>query len=117
MITKPHFYYPIAAIIFIAALVWLFMSNGLEVKFPKLDSIGHFLGFLFLTGLINHLIKPSLFTLSISLTLYAALTEIGQHYLGFRNGEFRDFIADALGIGVFVIIYYLVQQYKIRRQS
>ena len=80
-------------------------------QFTKIDTIGHFISFFCLTWLLNSLLKFPLFNLGLCLVLYAALTEIGQYYLGFRNGEFRDFIADTFGIGVFVLIKWLIVVY------
>ena len=48
-------------------------------------------------------------TTALTLSFYAALTEIGQYYLGFRNGEFRDFVADVMGIIIFIFLYWLYQ--------
>lgn len=94
----------------VSVLAYLFYQVKPEsFSFPEIDFIGHFLGFFFLTFLIKSLIKLPLFNLAICLIVYSALTEVSQYYLGFRNGEFRDFIADALGIGLFVVIYYFVQ--------
>ncbi len=42
--------------------------------------------------------------LTIALIFYAALSELGQYYLGFRNGEMKDFIADLFGIFMFVLL-------------
>jgi len=100
------------SLLFVLFLEILFLSYDVKVQsflFPKVDSVGHCVGFLFLTWLLNALIKSSTLNLVLCLVLYSALTEIGQHYLGFRNGEFRDFIADTLGIGFFMVIYYIVE--------
>ena len=73
----------------------------------QLDSIGHFIGFFILIWFLNGVLKFPLVNIFICLILYAALTELGQFYLGFRNGEISDFIADIVGISFFVIIKWL----------
>lgn len=96
------------SLLFVLFLEVLFLSYDVKVQsflFPKVDSVGHCVGFFFLTWILNTLIKSSTLNLVLCLVLYSALTEIGQHYLGFRNGEFRDFIADTLGIGFFMVFH------------
>jgi VanZ family protein len=98
------------SLILVLCLEVLFLSYGVKKQmflFPPVDSVGHCVGFFFLTWILSSLIKHSLFNLTLCLILYSALTEVGQYYLGFRNGEFRDFIADTLGIGLFVMIRYI----------
>lgn len=80
-------------------------------QLTKIDSIGHFIGFFCLTWVLSSLLKLPLFNLALCLVLYSALTEVGQYYLGFRNGEFRDFVADIIGIGLFVLIKWFVVVY------
>ncbi len=101
-------------LVILVSVVILTISNEVrEVVFQltKIDTIGHFIGFFCLTWILNSLFKLPLFNLAICLVLYSGLTEIGQYYLGFRNGEFRDFIADIIGIGIFVIIKWMVVVY------
>jgi VanZ family protein len=98
------------SLILVLCLEVLFLAYDVKKQmflFPPVDSVGHCVGFFFLTWILSSLIKHSLFNLTLCLILYSALTEVGQYYLGFRNGEFRDFIADTLGIGLFVIIQYI----------
>lgn len=72
--------------------------------FLRLDSLGHFLGFFVLAMATNAWLKiPPLKTTAL-LILYALLTELGQHYLGYRNGELRDFFADSFGLLFFLLI-------------
>jgi len=88
---------------------WL-LSNNFNVTTVlsiQLDKIGHIFGFLLLTWLIHKLIKLPITNLSICLIFYAALTEIGQHYLGFRKGEVSDFIADIMGVYLYRLIHWL----------
>jgi len=73
-------------------------------KYPKIDTIGHFTGFFILTWLISSLLRLPLLNIVLCLIFYGALSEIGQWYLGFRNGEFTDFYADTAGILVFSLL-------------
>jgi VanZ family protein len=75
-----------------------------KIFHPQIDSIGHFIGFFILTWFVYASLKLPLTTLAITLIFYAAASELGQAYLGFRNGEFYDFFADVLGIISFMII-------------
>lgn len=97
----------------------IFISDDvreLVFQLTKIDSIGHFIGFFCLTWVLSSLVKLPLLNLAIALIFYSALTEVGQHYLGFRNGEFRDFVADAVGIIAFVLIKWAVVVYG-RKQT
>mgnify|MGYP006903651264 CR=1 FL=1 len=76
----------------------------LTFRNPQIDTIGHFFGFFLLSWLLHSGFKLSLLPLSFSLTIYAALTELGQWYLGFRNAEFSDFLADVAGILTFMLL-------------
>ncbi|MEW6990103.1 VanZ family protein [Colwelliaceae bacterium 6441] len=71
------------------------------------DSIGHIISFFMLTWLLSGVFKFPIFNLGTCLVLYAALTELGQLYLGFRNGEISDFLADVFGIALFMMIKWL----------
>lgn len=77
----------------------------------KLDSLGHFIGFFALTWLLHKTFKFPLINLVLCLIVYSALTEVGQYYLGFRRGEFRDFLADLAGIGFFILVSFIVTLY------
>ncbi|MDO6426344.1 VanZ family protein [Thalassotalea sp. 1_MG-2023] len=82
------------------------ISRGTDI-----DSIGHMLGFFLLTWFLHSACRFPLITLSIALIFYAALTEIGQWYLGFRNPELSDFIADTVGILTFITLKWLKLMY------
>lgn len=102
---KIHYAFILLLIIFSSLIIY----NTDEVRsvlsqYTKIDKIGHFIGFFFLTWLLSHTLKLPLVNLSLTLILYSALTEIGQHYLGFRNGELKDFVADVFGILTFMFI-------------
>lgn len=100
-------------IILVSALMLTLSEDvrSLVFQYTRIDSIGHFIGFFCLAWFLNSLLKFPLFNLALCLVLYSALTEVGQYYLGFRNGEFRDFIADIVGIGLFVVIKWAVVVY------
>lgn len=51
-----------------------------------------------LSWLVHSLIKVPLTITILTLSFYGGLTELGQLYLGFRNGELIDFLADVAGI-------------------
>jgi VanZ family protein len=96
----------------ITVLSVLLLNNELRTDITKvtgLDGLGHILGFICLSWVVHSLIKIPLMTTALTLSFYAALTEIGQYYLGFRNGEFRDFVADVMGIIIFIFLYWLYQ--------
>ncbi len=108
-------------ILIISAAVLLFFSSELllpvELKkivfrSPQIDTIGHFIGFFILAWLIHSLIKLTLVETLITLSFYGALSELGQYYLGFRNGEFSDFFADIAGISSFILLKLLYLAYK-----
>jgi len=77
----------------------------------QLDTIGHIIGFFCLSWILIRLIKLPLVNTVICLYFYSALTEIGQHYLGFRNGEFADVVADIVGVSLFAILQWFLVIY------
>lgn len=74
------------------------------VENTRIDTIGHFIGFFLLTWLLTSLAKLPTSIAAITLVFYAAASEFGQAYLGFRNGEFSDFVADIVGVGCFIFV-------------
>ncbi len=107
--------------IIICAAILLFFSNELSIpaelkkivfRSPKIDTVGHFIGFFILAWLVHSLIKLTLLETFITLSFYGALSELGQYYLGFRNGEFSDFFADIVGISLFILLKLLYLIYK-----
>lgn len=109
-------------ILILAGAILLFFSSDLllpeEIKkfvfrSPKIDTIGHFIGFFVLTWLVSSILKLSLLSSLFTLSLYAALSELGQYYLGFRNAEVSDFLADIVGISLYVFLKYAYLKYKI----
>lgn len=108
-------------ILIISAAILLFFSSELllpaalkKIAFrsPQIDTIGHFISFFVLAWLVHSLIKLTLIETSITLSSYGALSELGQYYLGFRNGEFSDFFADIAGITLFILLKLLYLTYK-----
>ena len=108
-------------ILIASAAILLFFSSELllptELKkivfrSPQIDTIGHFIGFFILAWLVHSLIKLTLTETFITLVFYGALSELGQYYLGFRNGELSDFFADIAGIGLFILLKLLYLAYK-----
>lgn len=100
-------------ILIIGAAILLFFSSELLLpaalkkivfRSPQIDTIGHFISFFILAWLVHSLIKLTLVETLITLVFYGALSELGQYYLGFRNGEFSDFFADVAGIFLFVLL-------------
>ncbi|MFD2164702.1 VanZ family protein [Thalassotalea euphylliae] len=94
---------------FIVVLVILGLSFSSELRNilfvnPKVDAYGHFIGFFILAWVLSSFLKLPTWPLVISLIAYAALSELGQYYLGFRNGEVKDFIADVIGIFCFFFL-------------
>lgn len=78
----------------------------------RIDSTGHFIGFFSLTALLLFGLKLPVFSTSFTLVVYAIATELGQAYLGFRNGELNDVIADIYGMLSAIICFYIAQYVK-----
>lgn len=76
----------------------------------RLDKVGHFWGFFFLSMIVFKLINLAKRYLMICLILYSGGTELGQEFLGFRNGTFQDFYADAAGVIAFFVLYAVSQK-------
>lgn len=88
---------------FLVVLNWDLVVTTLN-KHHLLDKTGHFLGFLLLSWLVDRLLNINILVTTIGLIFYSALTEIGQHLLGFRSGQWSDFVADMLGCLCYFII-------------
>jgi VanZ family protein len=73
----------------------------------KIDTYGHITGFFGLSWILIRFVKLPLINTVICLYFYSALTEIGQYYLGFRNGDFFDFVADVVGVSLFATLQWL----------
>lgn len=77
----------------------------------QIDTIGHIIGFFGLSWILIRFVKLPLMNTVICLYFYSALTEIGQYYLGFRSGQFFDFVADVVGISLFATLQWLIVVY------
>jgi len=99
-------------IVIIATVLFAFSANYLittilvNVSFhrPNIDTIAHFIGFFCLAWLIYALLEMTLISILFTLSFYGALTELGQYFLGFRNGEYSDFYADVAGSLFFIAL-------------
>lgn len=112
MKARQHYYFFISVIITSIAL--LFADTFLPepwrkviFQFPAIDTIGHLTSFFILSWVCHSIIKLSLPCCVLLLTFYAALTEVGQSLLGYRQGELGDFIADVVGICIFILMKWL----------
>ncbi len=110
MKARYHFIFFICTIIFVISL---FFSTELSFLISlrhflfytiKIDTFGHFISFFLLTWVLHSLLKFHLPTLIFTLIIYGGLTELGQLYLGFRNAEFNDFLADISGVLFFTLL-------------
>jgi VanZ family protein len=109
---RQHYYFFITISIISILLLFAheFLPDPLRKRlyqFPEIDTIGHLTSFFILTWVCHSIIKLPLFICLPLLIFYGALTEIGQSFLGYRNGELGDFIADIVGISLFVLTKWL----------
>ncbi len=114
MKARHHFSFLFAIISLIILLLYSDVLLNTEIRraifrFPKIDTIGHFISFFSLTWVVHSIIKLPIKVTLVTLIFYAGLTELGQAYLGFRTGEFTDFLADVVGITAFVLLKCLYQ--------
>lgn len=112
MKARQHSYFLITVIIVTTLLLFAheFLPDTLRKRifqFPEIDTIGHLTSFFILTWVTHSVIKISLPICTPLLIFYAALTEIGQSFLGYRSGELGDFIADVIGISLFLVTKWL----------
>lgn len=94
-------------LLLLLSVVILFISDDIRTLIldtTGIDSFGHIISFFILSWLLSSILKLPLLNIGICLIFYGALSEIGQYYLGFRNGEFRDFVADLIGISLFMLL-------------
>ncbi|GHE94771.1 VanZ family protein [Thalassotalea profundi] len=110
-----HYQLLIVLIILISSFCAYFMLDDLRAivfRGTQIDSIGHIISFFLLTWLLNGIFKLPLTNCVITISIYAALTELGQYYLGFRNGELSDFFADLVGIALFALLRWGITIYR-----
>jgi VanZ family protein len=84
-------------------IVALTVPDEMLAPYLQLDKLGHFLSFFILAWLVTTLLKLPFRVTLPCLIIYGGLTELTQSYLGFRNGELTDFIADSLGVLAFCL--------------
>mgnify|MGYP000379602019 CR=1 FL=1 len=97
-----------------AIIVAIIVSPGIQKAIythGQIDTIGHFIAFFCLSWIIYGGIKLELKTTVIGLSVYGALTELGQLFLGFRNAEWSDFYADVAGTVLFALIIWLKRRF------
>ena len=116
MKARQHYYFFITVIIISISLLFAheFLPDLVRKRIfqlPAIDTMGHLASFFILTWLSHSIIKLSLSLTIPLLIFYGALTEIGQSFLGFRSGEFGDFLADIIGIFIFVLAKWLHRRF------
>ena len=112
MRARQHYYFFITVSIISILLLFAheFLPDPLRKRlfqFPALDTIGHLTSFFILTWVSHSILKLPLSICMPLLIFYGALTEIGQSFLGYRSGQLGDFIADIIGISLFVLTKWL----------
>ncbi|MCP4321623.1 MAG: hypothetical protein GY787_07185 [Alteromonadales bacterium] len=112
MKARQHSYFFITVIIVTTLLFFaheLLPDNLREhiFRFPEIDTIGHLTSFFILTWLCHSVIKLPLSLCLPLLIFYGALTEVAQCFLSYRSGQWGDFIADIIGISLFVLTKWL----------
>ncbi|GLX82542.1 VanZ family protein [Thalassotalea eurytherma] len=98
-------------VLFITGIFLSTETNSTVFQHTQIDTIGHFISFFCLAWFLNAFLKLSLILLTPTLIVFGGLTELGQLYLGFRNGEFSDFFADVLGVLFFVLLRWVAMMY------
>lgn len=107
--------YTFAAIVWLATvLVLLLVPPGNlaaheSLKLPGLDKIIHFmlfaiLTFLFAKAIEEHRLSMNVWTLGLSISAFAGITEIAQTFIKNRNGDILDLCADVLGVIAVLLI-------------
>ena len=111
MKSRHHLLFFLVMILITISIVNFSSLRSLLIEHTKIDSIGHLIGFFFLMWILHSLIKLPLLNSAICVIFYGALSEVGQYYLGFRNGELRDFVADIIGVLLFVLLKWMSMVY------
>lgn len=112
-----HILFILCIILISLTLVFSDELRSIVFKNTQIDTVGHFIGFFCLAWLVSSLGKLPLLPATLSLIVYAALSELGQYYLGYRNGEFKDFFADLGGILLFVLLKWCWLVYRKPQQQ
>ncbi|WP_068547362.1 VanZ family protein [Thalassotalea crassostreae] len=98
-------------------IISIFISQYFDItaflhKHHLFDKSGHFLGFLLLTAITHKLLKFDLTTVVMSMIVYSGLTEIGQWLLGYRSGQWLDFVANFIGCLSYALLFKVVHWFK-----
>lgn len=112
-----HFLFFLTLLLVAIGLTFSGEIRNIVFRNTQVDTIGHFIGFFCLTWVLSSFAKLPSWPLTVSLVAYAALTELGQYYLGYRNGEIKDFVADLTGIFLFILIKWVWLVYGKSRSS
>lgn len=90
----------------VAAVALLSVLPGEDIPgiFVFWDKAQHFLAFLVLALLGCWVYSGRLLHLFLGLFVFGAGIEIGQSFLSWRSGDVFDFVADALGVMVVVVL-------------
>lgn len=95
----------LSTFIYILLLNWQLLTPVTIVQAGGWDKLYHFLAFVTLTGLLTlswrRLSSIQWFS---SLLIYAALTEVLQHFIPGRSFSFMDWLADGMGIVVGLLL-------------
>jgi len=112
-------WYSFFYLVWLLVLVYLSLRpnlKGPEIQIPYFDKLAH-LGFYFVASLLflTALDKTSLvsikttnkilWTLLIHLFLGGVIEVIQEYYVSGRSGEFADFLANASGISIAILLY------------
>jgi VanZ family protein len=114
---KSRYHLSILAIIVTLFFCLYFSLDGFRrivFRSTEIDSIGHIISFFALAWVLHSILKLPLLNTMLTVAFYGALTELGQYYLGFRNGELSDFISDIIGVTLFGIIRWSILMYRNR---
>lgn len=99
----------LSALVYMLLLNWQLLTPVTIVQAGEWDKLFHFSGFFVLAGMLalgwQRLSCVQWFT---SLLLYAALTEVLQHFIPGRNFSVMDWLADGLGITAGLLLSYLL---------
>ena len=95
--------------IFMVAFVYLLAitpSSGSPSPIPYLDKILHFLVFLLLTFILDFCTRRPLkehYYLIFLLIGFGVFIEVSQYFTATRSAEFLDWLADSLGVLVYLL--------------
>lgn len=118
---------------FFAFILWvIYLANTGKSAFffdvihsiPYGDKLGHFVLFGVLTLLINlalnlkqvRLLVP-IYIGTLLVTVFVVAEEVSQAFIPTRTFDYGDLMADALGIGAFTLLTYLIGWVKARNRA